>query len=195
MGVIAFDVNGTLLDPGDQADRLRQAVRLAMAHTLAGDFRPFAELMEAAGGRVPDSMPPYPDVPDALHRLHGDGHRLAAITNSARETAEAHLERAGLGELFERVVGTDEVGAYKPARQVYLHALAELGVKAGDTWFVAAHDWDIVGAHAVGLRTAFIDRGGPHPVTVAAERSLASLDELPANRRPPSQRRRARAQR
>jgi HAD superfamily hydrolase (TIGR01509 family) len=178
VGVIAFDVNGTLLDPGDQADRLQQAVRLAMAHTLAGDFRPFAELLEAAGSSVPESMPPYPDVPDALRRLRGDGHRLAAITNSARETAEAHLDRAGLGGLFERVVGTDEVAAYKPAPQVYLHALAELAVEADDTWFVAAHDWDIVGAHAVGLRTAFVDRGGPPPVTVATAQRLSSLDEL-----------------
>jgi 2-haloacid dehalogenase len=186
MGVIAFDVNGTLLDPGDQADQLQQAVRLAMAHTLAGDFRPFAELMEAAGGRVPDSMAPYPDVPAALQLLHDDGHRLAAITNSARETAEAHLDRAGVGGLFERVVGTDEVGAYKPASAVYRHLLAELSVEPGDTWFVAAHDWDIVGAHAIGMRTAFLDRGGPRPVTVTAERSLSSLDELLPNRRTPS---------
>jgi 2-haloacid dehalogenase len=178
VGVIAFDVNGTLLDPGDQADRLQQAVRLAMAHTLAGDFRPFAELLEAAGSSVPERMPPYPDVPDAVRRLHAGGHRLAAITNSARKTAEAHLDRAGIGGLFERVVGTDEVGAYKPASRVYRPAVAELGVEAGDTWFVAAHDWDLVGANAVGLRTAFVDRGGPRPVTVTVDRTLASLDEL-----------------
>jgi hypothetical protein len=44
VGVIAFDVNGTLLDPADQAEQLQSATRLAMAHTLAGDFRPAAPL-------------------------------------------------------------------------------------------------------------------------------------------------------
>lgn len=59
MASITFDLNGTLLDPGEQADVLQDGVRLAMAHTLADDFRPFAELLEAAGGEVPESMPPF----------------------------------------------------------------------------------------------------------------------------------------
>ena len=169
MALILFDLNGTLLDPGPEKEKLHAAVRLAMAHTLAGDFRPFAELIAAVGGTVPERMPPFADVPAGLDRLTGQGHRLAVLTNSARETAEQHLRAAGLRERFGRVIGVDEIGAYKPDARTYAHALEQLEATAGDTWLVAAHDWDLIGAHGTGLRTAFLDRGGPRPVTIAVD--------------------------
>ncbi len=178
MALILFDLNGTLLDPGLEKDKLQAAVRLAMIHTLADDFRPFAELLEAAGGTVPEQMPPFADVADGLDRLKSQGHRLAVLTNSARATAERHLDGAGLRGRFERVIGVDEVGAYKPDRRAYAYALEQLSGTAQDTWLVAAHDWDVVGAHGAGLRTAFVARGGPRPVTVAADRDADALTAL-----------------
>ena len=175
MALVLFDLNGTLLDPGEQLEPLRNAVRLAMAHTLAGDIRPFAELIEASGGEVPDEMPPFPDVPPGLDALAAAGHRLAVLTNSARETGERHLERAGLRDRFERVIGVDEIGEYKPSPRVYGYALEQLGATAGDTWLVAAHDWDLVGAAGAGLRTAFVARGGPKPVTIEPDRRVEAL--------------------
>ncbi len=100
VATITFDLNGTLFDRGDEADALQQAAALAMAHTLVGDVRPFADLLEAAGGEVPDHMPPFPDVGAGLDHLAAAGHALAVITNSARDTGEEHLRRAGLRERF-----------------------------------------------------------------------------------------------
>lgn len=170
MATITFDLNGTLLDPGAQADALQDAVRLAMAHTLAGDFRPFAELLEAAGGHVPDAMAPFDDVVAGLDRLARAGHRLAVITNSARATGERHLARAGLLDRFERVAGVDEASAYKPDPRAY--ALIE------SDWHVAAHWWDVLGAGAVGRRTVYVARQGPLPATVSADVVVDRLDEI-----------------
>lgn len=178
MALILFDLNGTLLDPGAAKDKLHAAVRLAMAHTLADDFRPFAELLEAVGDTVPETMPPFPDVPDGLDALKRRGHRLAVLTNSARETGERHLRAAGLRDSFERVIGVDEVGAYKPDRRAYAYALSQLGAEARDTWLVAAHDWDMVGAHGAGLRTAFVARGGPRPATIEVDSEADALSAL-----------------
>ncbi len=179
MALVLFDLNGTLLDPGPLAPAMRRAVRLAMAHTLAGDVRPFAELLGAAGGQVPEAMPPYHDVEPGLDRLAAAGHRLAVVTQSARATGEQHLSGAGLLDRFERVVGADEAGAAKPDRRVYAFALQALGgAPAGESWLVAAHDWDVVGAHAAGLRTAYVDRGGPPPVSVRADRVVDAITEL-----------------
>ncbi len=178
MALILFDLNGTLLDPGSGKGTLQAAVRLAMAHTLADDFRPFTELLEAVGGEVPDEMAPFPDVPEGLDRLRSRGHRLAVLTNSARETGERHLQRSGLRDSFERVIGVDEIGAYKPARRTYVFALEQLDVAAEHTWLVAAHDWDLIGAQAAGLRTAFLARGGPRPSTIAVDREAAGLTAL-----------------
>ncbi len=178
MALVLFDLNGTLLDPGPLKATLQQAVRLAMAHTLAGDVRPFAELIEAAGGEVPQAMPAFHDVAPGLDRLRAHGHRLAVVTQSAGATGEQHLSGAGILDRFERVLGTDAVGAAKPDRRVYAHALQALGATAGDTWFVAAHDWDVIGAHGAGLRTVFVDRGGPPPVSVHADRVVRALTGL-----------------
>lgn len=178
MALILFDLNGTLLDPGPQKEQLQAAARLAMIHTLADDFRPFAELLQAAGGTVPEEMPPFPDVADGLDRMKSEGHRLAVLTNSARDTGQQHLRRAGLADRFERVIGVDEVGAYKPDGRAYAYALEQLGVTARETWLVAAHDWDVVGAHGAGLRTAFIARGGPQPVTIEVDRESDGLTTL-----------------
>ena len=137
------------------------------------------QLVEAAGGEVPEAMAPFPDVAPGLDRLRAAGHRLAVVTQSARATGEQHLSGAGLLERFERVVGADETGAAKPDLRVYAYALNALGGEAGEgTWFVAAHDWDIVGAHGAGLRTAFVDRGGPPPVSVRPDAIVTALTEL-----------------
>ncbi|CAA9466870.1 MAG: hypothetical protein AVDCRST_MAG38-948 [uncultured Solirubrobacteraceae bacterium] len=178
MALILFDLNGTLLDPGPELEPLRAAVRLAMAHTLADDFRPFAELLEAVGGTVPDAMPAFPDVPEGLDALRRQGHRLAVLTNSAGATGERHLDAAGLRGSFERVIGVDEIGAYKPDLRTYAHAIARLGAAAHDSWLVAAHDWDLIGARGAGLRTAFLARGGPRPQTIPVDAESDALTTL-----------------
>ncbi len=178
MALILFDLNGTLLDPGAEKDHLQAAVRLAMIHTLADDFRPFSELLEAVGGAVPDEMPPFPDVAEGLDRLRGQGHRLVVLTNSARDTGEQHLERAGLRNRFDRVIGVDAVGAYKPDRRAYAYALEQLGSAPKDAWLVAAHDWDVIGARGAGLRTAFLARGGPRPMTIEVDQDADALTKL-----------------
>ncbi len=178
MALVLFDLNGTLLDPGPGKGKLQAAVRLAMVHTLAGDFRPFAEFLQAVGGSVPDAMPAFPDVPEGLAALQRQGHRLVVLTNSARETGQKHVRAAGLGDCFERVIGVDEVGAYKPDRRAYAYALSELDAAPGDTWLVAAHDWDLIGAHGAGLRTAFVARGGPRPATVEVDQEVDALSAL-----------------
>jgi 2-haloacid dehalogenase len=61
-------------------------------------------------------------------------------------------------------------------------ALSHLGVEAGQAMMVAAHDWDIVGARAVGIPGAFITRPGvvwtvPHP---RPDLTPANIEELAA---------------
>ena len=101
-----------------------------MIHTLADDFRPFDELLQAAGGTVPEEMPPFPDVPEGLDRITSRGHRLAVLTNRARDTGESQLQRAGSADRFEQVIGVDEVSAYKPDGRAYAYVLDDLGATA-----------------------------------------------------------------
>ena len=89
MALALFDVDSTVLDLRELKLALRHAVRLATAHTPVGDVRPFAELMEASGGTVPEAMAPLPNVPPGLNRLREQAHRLAVVTQSPGRPASS----------------------------------------------------------------------------------------------------------
>jgi 2-haloacid dehalogenase len=154
---LLFDLNGTLLDPGDRSEALHQAVTLAMAETLAGGYRPFSDF-------IPDPPEPklFPDVEPGLTAL-ARRHRLAVLTNSASGEAAQKLEATGIRHLFEFVAGTDEVHAFKPDPRVYGLGTRHSGAQAGEIRMGAAHAWDLLGAARAGMRTAYLARTAAWP--------------------------------
>ena len=105
------------------------------------------------------TLPPYPEVRDAMARL-GTRFRLVALTNSPKDVAEAQMGNSGLRELLEAVYSADEVRRLKPAAEPYQMVAKRTGVPIGDVRLVAAHGWDIAGSLAAGCRAAFVARPG-----------------------------------
>ena len=105
-------------------------------------------------------LPPHPETRDALLHLRGRGFRLATLTNSTLEVAEAQMTSSGLRPLFEQVFSADTVRRLKPAPEPYRHAARQLGVDVDRVRLVAAHFWDVAGAGAAGCATAFVARPG-----------------------------------
>ena len=103
---------------------------------------------------------PYPDVAQNLQRLRDAGLRLATLTNSTAEAAEAQLTFAGLRDHFEQVISADEIHCFKPAPEVYHLAARRLNVEPGEMRLVTAHDWDVTGALRAGSAAAFVARPG-----------------------------------
>ncbi len=138
----------------------RQAL-VAVAGT-GGEERA-ATIDDAAWQRVAAAMgalPAHPDVAPALDRLRQAGWQLIALTNSAPATVTAQLDGAGLAKRFDHILSVDAVQRFKPSPEPYRHAAAVAGVEPEQLWMVACHDWDLVGARAVGLSTAFVGRPG-----------------------------------
>lgn len=105
-------------------------------------------------------LPPHSEVPESLERLKQAGLRLAALTNSTKEMADAQLTHAGLYDYFEQILSVDYVHKLKPAADVYHMAAERLGATPDQLRLVAAHDWDITGAMRAGWAGAFIARPG-----------------------------------
>jgi 2-haloacid dehalogenase len=103
---------------------------------------------------------PYPEVPQSLQRLRDAGLRLAALTNSTVQAAEAQLTFAGLRDNFEKVISSDEIHCFKPAPEVYHLAARELSVEPEGMRLVSAYDWDITGALRAGCAAGFVARPG-----------------------------------
>lgn len=126
------------------------------------------------------TLPPHPDVQQALEQLRGAGFRLATLTNSTREVSRSQLEHAGLADFFEKTLSVDSVKRYKPAREPYEMAAKELDVDTSDIVLVAAHAWDIAGAHHAGCGTGFVARPGKvlDPLGPKPTHSAPNLTEL-----------------
>ncbi len=105
-------------------------------------------------------LPPHPEVPASFERLKAAGLRLAALTNSTKEAADAQLTHAGLFDFFDEVLSVEYVGCLKPHPAVYQMAAERLGAAPGNLRLVAAHNWDITGAMRAGWAGAFIARPG-----------------------------------
>jgi 2-haloacid dehalogenase len=156
-----------------------QTLQLAMASLLTNSYEDFGvqadTALEITARRYKVSMlgeeknlilgtlrrlRPFPDVMQSLQRLRDAGLRLATLTNSTAQAAEAQLTYAGLRDHFEQVISTDEIHCFKPAPEVYHLAARRLGVEPGQIRLVAAHDWDVTGALRAGCAAAFIARPG-----------------------------------
>jgi 2-haloacid dehalogenase len=105
-------------------------------------------------------LPPHPEVHESLSRLREAGIRLAALTNSTQQVADAQIENAGLQGNFEQVLSADTVKRLKPAPEPYRMAADTFGVKVGQIRLVAAHAWDVAGAIRAGCAAAFVARTG-----------------------------------
>ncbi len=158
----------------------QKLLQLSMSVTASGQpFVDFATLARHAFVAVDDTNPAgladdafapvgaamraletYPEVHAAIDRLNDAGWTTMALTNSAQAMVEAQCDHAGLTERFDHIVSVEQVGAYKPAPAGYRHAADVTGSALSDMWMVATHDWDLAGARAVGMNTAFVARPG-----------------------------------
>lgn len=106
------------------------------------------------------TLPPHPDVYNAMERLFDAEYMMVALTNGSTEAANAQIENAGLHPFFRRVISVDEVGLFKPDPAPYHRAADVMGVDIAEMMLVAAHDWDCAGAVAAGAQAAFVRRPG-----------------------------------
>jgi len=157
----------------------KQLLQLFLTATVIDEYQPFDVLGDAAldivamqGGRelaTTDraaiheallALPVHADVRPALDQLRAAKLRLAVLTNSTETSAKAQMKHAGLTDYFDAILSADAVQRYKPAREAYAYAAAQLDVDVGEIRLVAAHGWDVAGALAAGGRAAFVARPG-----------------------------------
>jgi HAD superfamily hydrolase (TIGR01549 family) len=110
-----------------------------------------------------------------LERLAGR-YRLGVVSNFYGNV-ERILADAGFAPLLTVVADSNRVGAMKPDRRIFDHALAALGTTPARTLHVGdSHERDVRAAKALGMRTAWLV---PAPADDAeADVVLTSLAEL-----------------
>lgn len=124
------------------------------------------------------TLPPHPEVPEALSKLKKAGYPLIALTNSSSSVLKDQMKNAGLNSFFGYTWSIADIGLYKPHRQVYQWAAQRYGADPRECMLVAAHGWDIAGALWASVRAAFISRPGHHLYPLAPQPEVVKSDIL-----------------
>lgn len=123
----------------------------------------------------------FPDAVPALERLRGP-YRLAILTNGESGLQREKVAGARLGEFFEVVVASGDIGAGKPDPRIYAHTLAALGVAPDEAVMIGDNPInDVAGAQRAGMRGIWLNRDGAWgnpPEGVRPDAVIASLADL-----------------
>jgi 2-haloacid dehalogenase len=124
-------------------------------------------------------LQPFDDARPALAALRERGHSIVVFSVGPR----AWLEElsASYRDLVDGFVSAEDAGVYKPHPGIYRHLLGQAGAEPPAALLVSCNPFDIAGAGATGMRTAWckrqpdalFDPWGPQPDYV-----ITSLPEL-----------------
>lgn len=99
--------------------------------------------------------------------------RLGVISNSDGHMAE-RLETVGLGEFFEHVIDSGNIGHEKPAPEIFQAALATMSVAAERAVYIGdIYSIDYLGAQNVGMHSVLMDIAGAY-----ATKKLLRIEKL-----------------
>jgi pyrophosphatase PpaX len=99
---------------------------------------------------------PYEGVVDEIRRMKQSGGRLGVVTSKLRDGAMRGLRISGLDDVFDIVLGCDDVKNPKPHPEPVIKAVEELGVKRSETVFIGDSRHDMECGRGAGVQTAAV---------------------------------------
>ena len=104
--------------------------------------------------------PPHPDAVSVLNAIKKDGYRLGLISNTGMTpgvTFRTYMDQVGILGFFDVLTFSDEVRLAKPAKELFFHTTAALGVSPERTVHVGDHLVnDVKGAKMAGMKVIWI---------------------------------------
>jgi 2-haloacid dehalogenase len=192
---------GIDLDPGEFANRWRDQYGPSMQRVRTGE-RGWANLDQLHRESLDGLLDEY-GVADAVDeaarvRLTRAWHRLPAWDDTVAGLARLRtrylvttLSNGGFALLtnlvktaglpFDCVLSAELFRHYKSDPEVYRGATELLDVAPAEVLMVAAHKWDLAGAAAAGLQTAFVERPGEKGPHRAADRAADVTSDYAAS--------------
>lgn len=136
------------------------------------------EMLELMHERVRRAVDARPGAVELVARLRDlDGVALGLASNSPRYLVDDALATAGMSDVFEVIVTSDDVEHAKPAPDIYLLACARLGVAPAEALALEDSASGIAAAKAAGLTVIGVPQYAETDAS-AADRVVDSLEEL-----------------
>ncbi|MFF5471471.1 HAD family hydrolase [Streptomyces achromogenes] len=136
------------------------------------------EIVRVYRAGLPDQVPLFPAAAALLLRAHAGGVPTAVASGSPAPIVAAVLEGHGLSHAVDARAAAEDVGAGKPAPDLFLHAARSLGVAPERCLVIEDSVPGVEAAARAGMRCVAI----PDPATVHSPSSFASAElVLPRN--------------
>ena len=130
------------------------------------------------------TLPAFSDAIQSLKDVKLAGHRLYAFSNGQAQAVDTVLTNAGIRHYFDGTVSVDSIGTFKPNPAAYHHFLESTGASTQDGWLVSSNGFDVIGAVAIGMNAAWIQRSASivfDPWEYSPTVTLSSLEQLAAS--------------
>lgn len=92
----------------------------------------------------------------ALSNLKSMGYKMAVASNSVRNSIELMMHKSNLAQYLEGIVSNQDVKHGKPDPEIYVKAMAMLGVKPEETLVLEDNEHGIASARAAGTHLMII---------------------------------------
>ncbi|MGO4956609.1 HAD family hydrolase [Luteococcus sp. Sow4_B9] len=144
--------------------RPKPEAALDLQQVLGLDDEETATITQVLRKGVLDHLSVEPDVLAALDRASQAGWTPFIVTNGVVPQQDLKITNLGLDRHVAGWVVSDVVGVRKPDPRIFHIAAEQAGQSLDGAWMVGdAHDTDIEGAQAAGLRSIWMRRGRPWP--------------------------------
>ncbi len=121
---------------------------------------------------------PFPGVIETLKSLKKDGHRLAVASSRRLASLNDYLDKLGIKDWFDMIVGADSVTKGKPDPEPVLTILKALDWNADDTLVVGDADVDIMMGNAAGCKTCAVTYGNGSIASLKAANTKYMINDF-----------------
>ena len=116
---------------------------------------------------------------EMLKELKKRGYKLGMITNGNSLLQNTKLDTAGIRELFDMSVVSDDIGIWKPDKRIFEYAMDKLGVSKEHSLYIGDHPInDIQGALSAGMNVLWMNYGSFEGQTTEGVKGIRECYEV-----------------
>ncbi|KAK5625444.1 hypothetical protein RRF57_001160 [Xylaria bambusicola] len=154
--------------PQGQYKSFSEITRNALAHAVAEHGLTLAVSDAERLMTAYDALHVFPEISAAMRLLQENQEAVSAyiFSNGTDQMVGSSIrtspELSPHADIFQSLITVDGLKCFKPDPRTYAHLVEQSGKRGqpGNVWVVSANPFDITGAKAAGLKSAFIDRQG-----------------------------------
>ncbi|OGW54212.1 MAG: hypothetical protein A2Y81_10985 [Nitrospirae bacterium RBG_13_43_8] len=151
-------VEDTIKLIGEGVSRLVEKVLPVEKMHLKSDF--IRRFLEYYSEHLTNNSKEYPHIRETLENL--TNLRKAVISNKREDLSKRLLEKLGLSEYFDLIIGSDTASERKPSAVPVLYVINKLGVSIEESIIVGDSNYDIEAGRKAGVKTVAVTYGYRH---------------------------------